>query len=310
MSTPPNTDDDGQPTDSREPDDDRPTDSREPDDDRPTDSGEPGDGGQSTDDGDPGADGRTGDEGRREQRPAVDVEGVSHAFGDLDVLGDVSFSLSPGTVACVVGANGSGKTTLLRAVADLLEPDAGDVSVAGGDDRRVGYLAQQSAFRGQFTVAETVAFYGALVDETVDVDAILDRVGLAAVADRRVDALSGGMRRLLGIAQTTVGDPSVFVLDEPANGLDPTMARRLRTVIGDLAADGNTVLLSTHDLHAVDRLADTVLLVDHGELVLTGPPAELLAEADASRLDDAIEKLGHGGDTVGVAPGLRGGASQ
>ncbi|WP_227134754.1 ABC transporter ATP-binding protein [Halorubellus salinus] len=264
----------------------------------------------STDD-DGRTDGEQTDDGQRGGRqPAVEVDGLSHAFDDLDVLGDVSFSLSPGTVACVVGPNGSGKTTLLRAVADLLEPDAGDVSVGSGDGRRVGYLAQQSAFRGQFTVAETVSFYGALVPGPVDTDAILERVGLSAVADRRVDALSGGMRRLLGIAQTMVGDPSVFVLDEPANGLDPTMARRLRTVIGDIAAGGGTVLLSTHDLHAVDRLADTVLLVDHGELVATGPPAELLAEADASTLDAAIETLGYGGGTAGVAPGLHGGARQ
>jgi ABC-type multidrug transport system ATPase subunit len=266
----------------------------------------------STDDDGQLDDEQTGDDGGTDtgRGCAVEVDGVSHAFGDLEVLGDVSFRLSTGTVACVVGANGSGKTTLLRAVADLLEPDAGEISVATGDGRRVGYLAQQSAFRDQFTVAETLAFYGSLVDDAVDTEAILERVGLSTVADRRVDALSGGMRRLLGIAQTMVGDPSVFVLDEPANGLDPTMARRLRTVIDDLAADGNTVLLSTHDVHAVERLADTVLVVDHGELVATGSPAELLAEADATTLDAAIETLGHGGDTVEVASGLHGGARQ
>ncbi|MFD1647962.1 ABC transporter ATP-binding protein [Haloarchaeobius litoreus] len=242
-----------------------------------------------------------------EQRPAVELADVCHSFGDLDVLGDVSFSVSPGTVACVVGPNGSGKTTLLRIVADLLEPDAGAISVAGDGGRRVGYLAQQPAFRRQFTVAETVAFYGSLVAERVDVDAILDRVGLSAVAGRRVDALSGGMVRLLGLAQAMVGDPSVLVLDEPANGLDPTMARHLRAVIDDLTADGDAVLLSTHDLHTVDRLADTVLLVDHGELVAAGPPDELLAEADAASLDEAIATLGHGGETAAVSPGLHGG---
>ncbi|MFC4405989.1 ABC transporter ATP-binding protein [Haloarchaeobius iranensis] len=242
-----------------------------------------------------------------EQRPAVEVTDVSHSFDGLDVLGDVSFTVPGGTVACVVGPNGSGKTTLLRLVADLLEPDAGSVTVAGDGGRRVGYLAQQPAFRRQFTVAETVGFYGSLVGDATDVDAVLDRVGLSAVADRRVDALSGGMRRLLGLAQAMVGDPSVFVLDEPATGLDPTMARHLREVIGALAADGDAVLLSTHDLHTVDRIADMVLLVDRGELVAAGPPAELLAEAGATTLDDAIETLGHGGGTVGVSPGLHGG---
>jgi len=247
------------------------------------------------------------DEQPSEQRPAVEVADVSHSFGDLDVLGDVSFTVPAGTVACVVGPNGSGKTTLLRLVADLLELQAGTISVAGDVGRRVGYLAQQPAFRRQFTVAETVAFYGSLVEGPTDVDTILGRVGLSAVADRRVDALSGGMRRLLGLAQTMVGDPSVFVLDEPANGLDPTMGRHLRGVIEDLTADGDAVLLSTHDLHTVDRLADTVLLVDHGELVAAGPPGELLAAADAETLDEAIETLGHGGGSIGVSAGLHGG---
>jgi ABC-type multidrug transport system ATPase subunit len=237
----------------------------------------------------------------------LDVEGLSHSFGDLDVLGDITFDVGAGTVACLIGPNGSGKTTLLRLVAGLLEPDAGTVSVAGSDDRSVGYLAQQPAFRPQFTVRETIEFYGSLVDSDVDTDRVLKRVGLGAVADRRVDALSGGMMRLLGIAQTTVGTPSALVLDEPSSGLDPTMTRHITEIIEGLAADGETVLLATHDLRSVERVADTVLIVDRGELVATGTPDEIRTETDTETLEDALETLSRGGETVGVSAGLHGG---
>jgi ABC-type multidrug transport system ATPase subunit len=239
--------------------------------------------------------------------PVVAVDGLSHSFGDLDVLGDVSFGVEPGTVACIIGPNGSGKTTLLRLIADLLDPDEGTISVAESGDRSVGYLAQQPAFRRQFTVAETIEFYGTLVDDEIDADAILERVGLSAVADRRVDALSGGMMRLLGIAQTTVGDPSLLVLDEPSSGLDPTMTRHITDVITDLGADGDAVLVATHDLRSVERIADTVLVIDHGRLVANAPPAELLADTDTETLEDALAALSTGDDAISVSAGLHGG---
>ncbi|WP_340099853.1 ABC transporter ATP-binding protein [Salinibaculum salinum] len=243
----------------------------------------------------------------REYETVVDVSELSHSFGDLDVLGDVSFSVDAGTIACIIGPNGSGKTTLLRLIAGLLEPDTGSVRVAGEGDRSVGYLAQQPAFRPQFTVRETIEFYGSLVDGAVDTEEILERVGLTAVADRRVDALSGGMLRLLGIAQTTVGDPSVLVLDEPSSGLDPTMTRHITEVVGELAAADDAILFATHDLRSVERIADTVLVVDRGELVATGTPDELLAETDTDTLEDALERLSRGEGAVSVSAGLHGG---
>jgi ABC-type multidrug transport system ATPase subunit len=242
-----------------------------------------------------------------ESKSVVTVDGLSHSFGDLDVLGDVSFEIETGTVACIIGPNGSGKTTLLRLVTGLLDPDEGRVSVTESGNRSVGYLAQQPAFRPQFTVRETIEFYGALVDGDVDTEAVLQRVGLGAVADRRVDALSGGMMRLLGIAQTTVGDPSLLVLDEPSSGLDPTMTRHITDVITDLGADGDAVLVATHDLRSVERIADTVLVIDHGRLVANAPPAELLADTDTETLEDALAALSTGDDAISVSAGLHGG---
>jgi ABC-type multidrug transport system ATPase subunit len=238
--------------------------------------------------------------------PAVTVDGLAHSFGDLDVLADVTFRVEKGSVACLIGPNGSGKTTLLRLVAGLLDADEGDLDIAADGDRRVGYLAQQPTFRPQFTVRETLSFYGSLVDTDVDVGATLDRVGLSPVADRRVDALSGGMMRLLGLAQTTIGDPSLLVLDEPSSGLDPTMTRHITTIVENLAADGDAVLLATHDLRSVERVADDVFVIDRGELVARGPPGQLLAETDSETLEDVLDSVTRGDG--GVSAGLHGGA--
>lgn len=242
-----------------------------------------------------------------DREPVVSVDGLGHSFGGLDVLADISFTVEEGTVACIIGPNGSGKTTLLRLVAGLLNPDEGSVTVGESGDRRVGYLAQQPAFRPQFSVHETIEFYGSLVESEVATEEILDRVGLAAVADRRVDALSGGMMRLLGIAQTTVGNPPLLVLDEPSSGLDPMMTRHITDIVDGLAEDGDAVLLSTHDLRSVERVADTVLVIDRGELVATGAPESILDETGTETLEDALDALSRGEGEVSVSAGLHGG---
>ena len=249
------------------------------------------------------------DERATSQDTAVAVRDLDHRFGDVEVFRDLSLSIAAGDVACLVGPNGSGKTTLLRIVAGLLPPTAGEVDLADhleGDRRRVGYLPQQPAFRPTFTVRETLSFYAALVPGETDVESRLDQVGLSEVADRRVEALSGGMVRLLGIAQTVVGEPPLLVLDEPASGLDPTMARHVTGAIDELGEAGDTVLLATHDLAAVERIADEVLVLDRGSIVATGPPADLLAETDTDSLADAFAAL-TASDVPSVYAGRTGG---
>lgn len=221
----------------------------------------------------------------------LSVENLSVSFGDLTVVADVSFALAPDTVTCVIGPNGSGKTTLIRLVAGLLAPDEGTVETPDVGVRPVGYLAQAPSFRPQFTVRETLSFYADLVADPVDVDAALDRVGLGGVPDRRVDALSGGMTRLLGIAQATLGDPPLVCLDEPSSGLDPMMTRHISTVTSELATEGAAVLVATHDLGAVERMADDVLVIDRGRIVARGPPAELRAETGTDELEAAMSDL-------------------
>ena len=218
----------------------------------------------------------------------VVAESLRRSFGDLTVLSDVSFTAESGTVNCFVGPNGSGKTTLLRIVAGLLAPSGGRIDVAATAGRAVGYLPQNPAFRSQFTLAETLAFYEDLAGVEIDPGEVLARVGLDAVADRRAGDLSGGMTRLFGIAQATVGDPPVLVLDEPSSGLDPTMTEHVGTVIRDLAEQGHTVLLATHDLGTVDRVADTVLVLDDGVVQVADSPETLRRETNSETLTHAV----------------------
>jgi ABC-type multidrug transport system ATPase subunit len=245
------------------------------------------------------ADGSTGDEPAAGdaavetpgETPVLEASDLSVSFGDLTVFSDVSVTVAPGTVTALVGPNGSGKTTLLRVLAGLLGPDEGTVTLRATGDRPVGYLPQSPGFRSGFTVRETLAFYGDLAAETVDPGERLSQVGLGSVADRPVEALSGGMTRLLGVAQALVGDPAVLVLDEPTSGLDPGMSRRVFEAVASARSSGVAVVLATHDLPAVERAADSVVLVDRGRVLARGPPASLLAEVETDTLEDAFVSL-------------------
>ena len=223
--------------------------------------------------------------------PILEAVNLDFAYGDVDVLHDISVSLDSGRVTALIGPNGSGKTTLLRTLAGLQEPDAGSVRYHGPDAvREIGYLPQHPAFRPGFTALETLAFYSSLVGgDRDDARARLERVGLTDATDRPVEALSGGMTRLLGIAQATVGDPPVVTLDEPASGLDPGMSTRVFEIAAELAEDGTAVLLTSHDLELVERTADRIVLIDAGTVAEQGTPGEILGRLDADSLRETYE---------------------
>jgi ABC-type multidrug transport system ATPase subunit len=241
--------------------------------------------------------------------PVLAASDVSVSFGDVDVLDDVNVAFEAGTVAALVGPNGAGKTTALEVLAGLRAPDTGTVTRQAAAARTVAYLPQSPRFRDAFTAREVVAFYASLVDVDVDVDALLARVGLSDAANRRADALSGGMTRLLGLAQALVGDPPVVVLDEPTSGLDPDAADHVFEVIDDIASDGRLVVTASHDLAAVERRADRVLLLADGELRLDGEPNALVADADVKSLRDVFSAAvsDAGRSAIGVPTAAPGG---
>ena len=234
---------------------------------------------------------------------------VARTYGGVRVLDDVSIDFEPGVTA-VVGPNGSGKSTLQRILVGATEPTAGEVRYPGATGPKpIGYLPQRVPFRDGFTARETLAFYARLVDD--DPDAALERVGLVDAGGRRVEALSGGMRRLLGIAQAVLGDPSLVVLDEPASGLDPGMRERAFRAAARRADGDTAVVVSSHALDLVDAHADRVVILGQGRVAAAGALDRLLEErdvADASelyravtesngaRVDDASDEDGGDGD--------------
>lgn len=228
----------------------------------------------------------------------LDGTDVSRTFGDVTALSDVSIDVPEGHVVALIGPNGSGKTTLLRILVGLLEPTDGEVSYEGPDATRpLGYLPQAPTFRPGFTTRETMAFYARLVDD--DPDELLDRVGLGRVPDRRVEALSGGMTRLLGIAQALAGDPPVLALDEPASGLDPGMSQQVFDIVEALAEDGHAVVVTSHDLPLVERAADRIVVLDRGEVVANDTPAAL-RERTGGPLHETFTSLVDAGDDVAI----------
>jgi len=232
--------------------------------------------------------------------PFLSTSDLTKSYGDVTAVDAVTVEFPASAVTGLVGPNGSGKTTLLELLLGIQRPTLGSVEYGGPDTvRRFGYLPQRPTFRPGFTVAETADFYAGLVGD--DPDRLLAEVGLEAVADRPVTGLSGGMTRLLGIAQALAGDPPVVVLDEPASGLDPAMSERIFAVVEDIAAEGRAVVLSSHELPLVERTADRLVVLESGRLRTTGTPEEL-REQTGGPLHETFTSL-LAGDTGVVAAG-------
>jgi len=213
----------------------------------------------------------------------VDVVGLTKMFGGLKAVDDLTFSVRPGVVTGFLGPNGSGKTTTLRCVLGLLTPTSGSTAIGGVRYRdlpdpvgTVGAALEASSFhpgrsaRAHLQVMATAAG----IDER-RADEMLAQVGLTEVGRKRVGGYSLGMRQRLGLAAALLGDPEVLILDEPANGLDPSGIAWLRHFLRALAAEGRTVLVSSHVLSEVQQTVDEVVVLSRGRLVRRGTLAEL-----------------------------------
>jgi ABC-2 type transport system ATP-binding protein len=208
-------------------------------------------------------------------------------YGTAPVVRNVSLHCEPGTITGFLGPNGAGKSTTLRMILGLARPDSGTATIAGrpfvelpNPTRVVGTLLDPTAMHPGRTGRATLTLAARMADvPTKRVQHLLDLVGLADAADRRVGRYSLGMRQRLGIAQTLVGEPSVLILDEPANGLDPEGIAWLRRLLRDFADRGGTVLLSSHLLSEVQATVDHLAIISHGSVVASGPMADLLASS-------------------------------
>jgi len=226
--------------------------------------------------------------------PTIEATDLVRSYGRLRAMDGLDLTVHPG-VTGLLGPNGAGKTTLLRVLATVTPYDSGTLRVLGEDPRRpegrlkvrrsLGYLPQDAGFHGGFTAFEAVD-YVAVLKEHVDarrrhdeVRRALDLVGLTDVATRKVRALSGGMKRRLGLAQALLGTPELLVLDEPTVGLDPEQRIRFRDLISE-AGHGRTVVLSTHQTEDVEAVCSHVVVVNQGRSLFAGTVEELTALAD------------------------------
>ncbi|HEY7105062.1 MAG TPA: ATP-binding cassette domain-containing protein [Acidimicrobiia bacterium] len=244
---------------------------------------------------------------------AIVADGLVKRFGAVEALGGVSFSVPSGSVLGLLGPNGAGKTTSVRILTTLLAPDAGHASVLGidvtEDPHRVrgsiGLAGQYAAVDENLTARENLKLVGRLTHmSAADLGSrsreLLDRFALADAADRVVRTFSGGMRRRLDLAAALVHHPPVLFLDEPTTGLDPQGRSELWAVIEDLVATGVTVLLTTQYLEEADRLADYIVVVDHGLVIAEGTAAQL-----KTRLGETVIEIGlHDPDEAHTAAGL------
>jgi ABC-2 type transport system ATP-binding protein len=231
----------------------------------------------------------------------VSCRALTKRYGSLAAVDGVTFSLEPGTVAGFLGPNGAGKTTTLRLLLGLAEPTSGEALVFGRryreleqPVRRVGAVLESADFhpaRSGRDHLRALAFAAGLPRGRAD--EVLELVELSRAAKRRVGTYSLGMRQRLGLAAALLGDPELLILDEPANGLDPAGVRWLRLFLQDIAAQGRTVLVSSHLLAEVAQTVDQVLIIDHGRLLARGRLEELTRNGQS--LEDLYLELTAGG---------------
>jgi ABC-2 type transport system ATP-binding protein len=234
-------------------------------------------------------------------RTGILAEGLGKRFGDLWALRDLDLEVPAGTVLGLLGHNGAGKTTAVRILTTLALPTTGRAEVAGLDvvadadtvRGRIGLAAQSATVDGLLTARRNLELVGRLYHLPRAVarrraDELLERLGLSGDADRLVKTFSGGMRRRLDLAATLVAAPPVLFLDEPTTGLDPHSRNELWDVLRDLVRDGTTVLLTTQYLEEADRLADDVVVLDHGRVAASGSPDELKARIGGERVDITV----------------------
>ena len=252
----------------------------------------------------------------------IRVQHVSHWFGKMQVLRDVSMHIPAGEIFGFIGPNGAGKTTTIRMMATLLEPDEGRVLVDGIDvvdapsevRKVLGFMPDSFGVYDRITVTEYLEFFAAahgipLGQREKTIAAVMELTELGQLRDRLVAAMSKGMKQRLAIARTLLHDPKVLILDEPANGLDPRARIEMRTLIEELQRLGKTILLSSHILTELSDMCTSVAILERGRIVAAGSVDAIGRGLTPDRgvkirllapPEDAEARLGRGPSVIGV----------
>jgi ABC-2 type transport system ATP-binding protein len=231
---------------------------------------------------------------------AIEIHNLSVLIGKRPILTDISVSIESGRIIGLLGPSGAGKTTMIRAILGLQRLAAGNVKVldlpAGTRKLRsvVGYVTQDASVYTDLTVTENLAYFAALLGADTDqVEAVIAAVDLIDFADAVVSRLSGGERARVSLAVALLGSPKVLLLDEPTVGLDPVLRQRLWAMFRDLAAQGITLIVTSHVMDEADR-CDEIMFVRDGRVLATGTPDALIESTGAADMEGAFLKLALG----------------
>ncbi|HEX4027063.1 MAG TPA: ABC transporter ATP-binding protein [Rhizomicrobium sp.] len=230
---------------------------------------------------------------------AVAVQGLTRRYGAVRAVDGISFDIGAGEIFGLLGPNGAGKTTTLECVLGLSRPDAGRIAICGQDARanpretsaKIGAVLQAAGLQDKITPREALELFRSFYPRAVAPDGLIDRFGLREKQNAAYDTLSGGQKQRLALALAFVGDPQVFVLDEPTAGLDPQMRREVQDHIRAMKDAGRAVLLATHDMDEAERLCDRLAVIAGGQTIATGTPQELIARSPSASLEDVILQL-------------------
>src|SRR5438067_9170272 len=239
----------------------------------------------------------------------IEARGLSKRFhdrkrGEIRAVDNVSFTCHPGQIYGLLGANGAGKTTMLRMLATILAPSDGTALICGHDvieqpekvRANVGFLSTATALYPRLTAQELVEYFGRLngLDEATlkkRIDDIFNRLDMNGFRDRRCDKLSTGMKQKTSIARTLVHDPPVMIFDEPTIGLDVMTARTITAFIRECRDRGKTVIFSTHVMSEVEKLCDTIGIIQSGKLLAEGTLAQLRQNYSENDLEEIFVKI-------------------
>jgi len=230
---------------------------------------------------------------------SVQVNSLKKAYGALQAVDGISFSVTEGQVFSLLGPNGAGKTTTIEILEGLREQDGGEVRVLGYDPwkqgyelhKKIGVIPQGFKFVDYATPKEAINYYAALFGVKVDAGAILKKVILEDSANVYFSKLSGGQKQKVGLALALVNDPQLVFLDEPTTGLDPQARRAVWEVIRNLKSEHRSVLLTTHYLDEAEELSDEVAIMNHGKIIATGTPAEIIAQHGTGKPGESLEDV-------------------
>jgi ABC-2 type transport system ATP-binding protein len=222
----------------------------------------------------------------------IQATGLVKRYGDLVAVDGIDLEVEPGTCLGLLGPNGAGKTTTIEMLEGLMAPDGGTIRILGqawtGSGRaireRIGVQLQETRLPDKLTVIEVLSLFRSFYPRGRPVEEVLEVIALSEKRTSRTVTLSGGQRQRLALGCALVGRPEILFLDEPTTGLDPQARRRVWEIVESFKGRGGTVLLTTHYMDEAERLSDRVVIIDHGKVIASGSPAEMIGSLEADSI--------------------------